>query len=62
MPEKAKKNPQPQKPNTGWKIYFTAEEILYLEEKARLLGFKSAQMYVIDKFRRERINAARLKK
>ena len=56
-----KKAEEPQKPKNGWKIYFTAEEVQYLEAEARRLGYRSAQKYVEDKFRQERL-AARLKK
>lgn len=61
MADKPKTKEQPQKPRNGWKIYFTAEEVAYLEKQARELGYKSAQKYVEDKFRQERL-AERLKR
>jgi hypothetical protein len=57
MANKPKKSGLPQKPRNGWKIYFTAEEVQYLEAEARRLGYKSAQKYVEDKFRQERLQA-----
>jgi hypothetical protein len=61
MANKPKKPELPQKPKNGWKIYFTPEEVVYLEEQARKLGYRSAQKYVEDKFRQERLEA-RIKK
>lgn len=55
MADRAKKDEGPQKPKNGWKIYFTAEEVRYLEGEARRLGYRSAQKYVEDKFRQERL-------
>jgi hypothetical protein len=52
---KPKQNEEPQKPKNGWKIYFTAEEVRYLEAEAKRLGYRSAQKYVEDKFRQERM-------